>query len=68
MHWPDPPYPPGYEPRGIGLFAAAFAAVLIFVVVVFVASTSSRLRQGPEDESDMLPDAEESSRQKRNNL
>jgi hypothetical protein len=65
MHWPYPPlYPPGYEPPGIGFFAAMFAVVLVFVVVLIVLSASGRLPEESEEKSDALP----KSRQGRNNL
>jgi hypothetical protein len=55
MQWPDPPFPPGYQPLGIGFFAAALVAILLIIVVVLImAGASGRLRKKSEEGSDML--------------
>jgi len=70
MPWPDPPpYPPGYQPPGIGFFLIMLAVIVVFVVVVLIRiRASGGLSQGSGEESE-VPNVEEPSPTKgRNNL
>ena len=66
MPWPEPPYPPGFQPPGIGYFLLVGAITLCFIgLVLYLALTAPAAIQtadeagSPKDENKSNDDKSE---------
>ena len=62
MHWPEPPYPPGVEPPGIGFILLIGGIIFCFFVLVICLTVRAALAHAsppPPSEPDPEPKPED---------
>jgi hypothetical protein len=60
MHWPEPPYPPGFQPPGIGFFLLIGGVVFCFLGIVICMTIKCALAQcGSQQSPDQPPPKDE---------